>query len=341
MKTNRLIFIILLLLAGAAVYVYMNNDRTTLKEDLSDFAIPDTASVTKFFLADRQGREITLERLESGNWELNGKYGVRRDLLDVLLRTVANVQLKAPISKKAHNAIIRNMSSKAQKIEIYTVGTLAKTYYVGNSAKDNLGTYMLIENSSVPYVTHLPGFNGYLTPRYSTVENEWRNTLICDYRVSEVKSIDITYHNKPENSFRIDRLGQDQYKVTATSPETVIANFDSVSVRRYLLGLRKVHFESFEERKGIDRDSVLAGPKLVTLKIEPVVGEVIKIDAWRMSAGEGAVNLDGNPIKWDIDRMHATINDDPELIFVQYFTLDRLLVSLDQFEPDTLLRRDN
>ena len=341
MKTNRLIFIILLLLAGAAVYVYMNDDRTTLKQDLSDFAVPDTASITKIFLADRQGREVTLERLESGNWELNGKYGVRRDLLDVLLRTVANVQMKAPISKKAHNAIVRNMSSKAQKIEIYTNGTLAKTYYVGNSAKDNLGTHMLIENSSVPYITHLPGFNGYLTPRYSTIENEWRNTLVCDLRVSEVKSIDITYYEKPENSFRIDRMEKDAYKLTAKSPTVEIAEFDSVSVRRYLLGLRKLHFESFEERKSIDQDSVLKAPKLLTMEIEPVNGEKIKIDAWRLKAGEGAVNVDGNPVKWDIDRMHATINDDPELIFIQYFAFDRLLVSPDQFELDPLLRRDN
>jgi hypothetical protein len=341
MKTNRIIFIILLLLAGVAVYVYMNDDRTTLKQNLSDFAVPDTASITKIFLADRDGHEIILERLESGNWELNGKYGVRRDLLEVLLRTVGNVQMKSPISKNAHNAIVRNMSGKAHKIEIYTDGTLAKTYYVGNSAQDNLGTHMLIEGSAVPYITHLPGFNGYLTPRYSTIENEWRNTLICDFRVSEIKSVEMTYHLKPENSFRIERLEQDQYKLMAKSTKAEILDFDSVSVRRYLFGLRNLHFESFEERKTIDQDSILTSPKLLTMIFEPLQGDKITIDAWRLGAGEGAVNLDGNPIKWDIDRMHATINGDPDLIFIQYFAFDRLLVSINQFNADPLLRRDD
>jgi hypothetical protein len=74
---------------------------------------------------------------------------------------------------------------------------------------------------------------------------------------------------------------------------------------------------------------------------EPLQGDKITIDAWRLGAGEGAVNLDGNPIKWDIDRMHATINGNPELIFIQYFAFDRLLVSINQFNADPLLRRDD
>ncbi|MFT5920543.1 MAG: hypothetical protein ACI9FU_002363, partial [Granulosicoccus sp.] len=296
MKTNRIIFLVLLLLAAAAVYVYTNDNRTTLKQDLSDFAMPDTAFITKVFLADRQGKEILLERLKSGKWQLNGEYDVRRDLLDVLLRTIEGVEMKAPISKSAHNNIVRNMAGKSTKVEIYTNHELSKTYYVGNSAQDNLGTYMLIEGSSVPYITHLPGFNGYLTPRYSTFINEWRSTLLCNYRVSQIKSLEINYHQQPENSFRIDRLDSDKYKLTAMSPETEISEFDSVAIRRYLLGYRKLHFETFEERKTIDIDSVLAAPKLLTMTVQTFDGGTLNIDAWRLELKEESEGVDGTPM---------------------------------------------
>jgi len=341
MKTNRIILIVLVLLAAAAIYVYQNNDRTTLQEDLSNFAFADTASVTKIFLADRSGREILLERDSEMGWKLNETFGARKDLVNVLLRTIAKVEMKSPIAKSAHNTIVKQMSGRATKCEIYTENGLQKVYYVGNSAQDNHGTYMLIEGSSVPYITHLPGLNGYLTPRYTTLEAEWRSTKICNFHLEDIRSVAINYYNQPENSFKVTRHGKDEYSVKLLTPETPISNIDPVEVRRYLLNFRNLNFESFEVREGYKPDSIFAQPQLLAIEIEPVNGNNITIETWRLPALEGATNMDGNPIKWDIDRMHARLNGSNDLIFIQYFAFDRVLTYPDIFEVDPLLRRDN
>lgn len=341
MNTNRVIFLILLILAAGAVYVYMNDTKSTIQEDLSDFAVTDTASISKIFLANRAGQEIVLERENQPDWMVNGQYEVRKDLLDVLLRTIKEVEVKAPIAKNAHNNMVRNMASNAIKVEIYANGSLEKVYYVGSSTKDNLGTNMLLEGSSVPYIVHLPGFHGYLTPRYSTDIYEWRNTEICALRLDDIRSVELKYPQQIENSFRVIRAGKDQYELMAGGQLTPVPEFDPVEIRRYLLNFRKLHFESFEVRDNYDPDSIFAQPILFNLSIETVDGQRITIDAWRLRATKDAVNMDGAPVKWDIDRMHARLNGVNELIFVQYFVFDRVLATPDNFKVDPLLRRDN
>jgi hypothetical protein len=60
------------------------------------------------------------------------------------------------------------MASKSTKIEIYSKGEKVKQYYVGHATQDNTGTYMLLtntetdENYEEPFVTHIPGFEGFI-----------------------------------------------------------------------------------------------------------------------------------------------------------------------------------
>jgi hypothetical protein len=48
-----------------------------------------------------------------------------------------------------------------------------KQYYVGHATQDNTGTYMLLTNPETdknyedPFVTHIPGFDGFLSTRYN------------------------------------------------------------------------------------------------------------------------------------------------------------------------------
>jgi hypothetical protein len=49
MKKNLIGGLIVLLLAVAAFLLYKNNSKSTIKEELKDFAVKDTASITKIF----------------------------------------------------------------------------------------------------------------------------------------------------------------------------------------------------------------------------------------------------------------------------------------------------
>jgi hypothetical protein len=66
------------------------------------------------------------------------------------------------------------MAAKSTKIEIYSKGEKVKQYYVGHATQDNTGTYMLLTNPETdknyeePFITHIPGFEGFLSTRYLT-----------------------------------------------------------------------------------------------------------------------------------------------------------------------------
>lgn len=63
MKNNKLVLLILLLAVLIAAYFYFDQSSTTLthvKGAKFDFAIKDTNSIDKVFIADAQGGNITL-----------------------------------------------------------------------------------------------------------------------------------------------------------------------------------------------------------------------------------------------------------------------------------------
>ena len=67
-----------------------------------------------------------------------------------------------------HNSVIKTLASEGVKVELYTQNKkLYKTFYIGGETADFLGTYMIMEGAKKAYVIHIPGFNGFLTPRFN------------------------------------------------------------------------------------------------------------------------------------------------------------------------------
>ena len=146
-KSSLVTLVVFILLLVAAIVVFFNKynivrtdvngkqkfrveeKKGTLKV-LRDFAVKDTASVDKIFLADKQNATILLERKDN-YWTVNGKYRARRDFIDLLLETIHRVEVAEPVVETKTENVLRRISSDGVKVEIYQNGKLAKTYYVG------------------------------------------------------------------------------------------------------------------------------------------------------------------------------------------------------------------
>ncbi len=63
-----------------------------------DFAIKDTAAITRIVIRDKKPSEVLLERSSQG-WLVNGVFPVRKDAIEVLLETLGNVTLKTLLLK--------------------------------------------------------------------------------------------------------------------------------------------------------------------------------------------------------------------------------------------------
>ena len=190
MTKNLKSILLLVVVATVAIYFYITNNNSTLKKELSDFAVADTASITKIFMADKNGKSILLERINGISWKLNGKYEARQDGINNLLETIKRVTVKAPVNKAAFETVIKKLASNGVKVEIYQNNDKkpSKVYFVGGSNQEHTGTEMLLQGSSIPFLTHIEGFYGFLTPRYFVNENEWKDRTIFRYNYGELRT---------------------------------------------------------------------------------------------------------------------------------------------------------
>ena len=71
LKKNFIYFAIILFMA-ILIWFLSNDNKSTITLE-NNFSISDTASISKIFIADRNGITITLNR-NKNNWLVNNKY---------------------------------------------------------------------------------------------------------------------------------------------------------------------------------------------------------------------------------------------------------------------------
>lgn len=336
MKKNKsLILILILLLAATGYFIYRSSD-TTIRTELKDFAVKDTSAITKIFLADRNGNQVSLERNESGKWIMNGQYEPKQDLLKILLDAIYQVQIKTRVANAAYNNIIKMLASTGIKCEIYLnrEAKPAKIYYVGGHTEDATGTFMMLENSSVPFVTEIPGFTGYLTPRYNPGLEAWKTPRLFKLNPEEIKEVSVNYTYYPEKSFSIQ---SEAGKYHVASPlNGQLKHVDSVAVDNYLAFFRNVYYESKADKvSDMSKDSMLQSQPSVTISVMDVKNERKEIDIYPMPISTSSLSQQdslGNPLKYDLDRMFGFVKPEKEFVVLQHYTFDVLLRQLSDFD---------
>lgn len=332
MKKQNVIGIVVIIILGAvaALLIYQNR-KSTFKEELKDFAVKDTAAITRIFLADKSGNTSDLVRKSGGQWEVNGKFIVRKEPIKTLLTTIARVEVKAPLAKAAHDNMLRKMAASAIKVEIYKGEELVKTYYVGSHDQNTTGTIMMIENSSTPFITCIPGFEGYLTPRYITKELLWRNKIIFNTPINQIASFKLTYNKVPSASFEIKVGNNFSTQLFAPSNPASPVSADSSSLKEYLLQIPALNFQDFVvELKQKSIDSILATPVFHEIVVTDKKGARHSLKTFAMKPAEDQVDKDGKQAPYNLETMYAQI-DGKDLVYIQFYAFDGILKPIQYF----------
>jgi hypothetical protein len=137
MKKNRFptIIVVILLLLASVYFLFFKSGFSTIGEKDNDFAVKDTGSITKIFIANKANQSVTLTRVSKGQWMVNGHYIARPDCINTLLYTINMVTVKSIIDPNAWNTFIKNLSAVAVKVEIYEGDERVKAYYVGQKRR--------------------------------------------------------------------------------------------------------------------------------------------------------------------------------------------------------------
>jgi hypothetical protein len=339
-KRNTIAAVLVVLLGSMAFWLVINNKKGTIKETLRDFAVQDTASITKIFLADKSGKQVTLQRDASGTWMVNGKFMARPDVLQSLLYTIKNVSVKSPVGKNAQDNIIKNLSGAAVRCEIYAGEQLIKAYYVGTETQDQTGTYMILMDpetmkpSAKPFITCIEGFEGYLTSRYSTDEKEWRDLTIYKYQPDRIKSVRMEVPFNPEFGYELLVNGNNDYTLKSVATQKMLPAPDTLAVKQYLSYFQKLSFEAFEEElseKQMDSVKNSKPINIITVTDQEGKSNTVKFFA-RSPKIKGQKDVNGKDIPYDQERMDALINDGKDLVVVQYYVFGKVMPPANYFQ---------
>jgi len=338
MKRNQLTIILVIVLAAVVVVLVMQNRGGTLRSEVGDFAIDDTASVTKIYMADMQGNEVLLKEERPGYWTLNDSMKARKEGVELLLSTMQKLAVKAPVSKATYNTVIKRLASTSVKVEIYqevpwiNLLNLVKlfphekrtmVYYVGSATPDNMGSFMLKEGSDTPFIVYIPGFKGYVSARYTAFVSDWRDHKIFAKRPAQISSIQVKFPQKPEESFHIKKYGDQELILKQLSTGEAFDAFDTTRVIDFINAYRNIRFEaSFEDISQQHQDSIRSQTPLHIIELTGTDGNTTKVITYRRGNIGQQEDLEGNLLSYDMDRLYAWLEDEKELVIVQYFVFD-------------------
>ena len=205
MRNKKIFFISIVIILLFGLFFIEENKTSSFNTEL--FSVTDTLSTNKIIISDRYDNEIELRR-NNNQWIVNDSYLVRNDAINTLLSTLKNIRIKNLLSNEIEKNIEKQISTLGVGIIIYNNNKKINSFIVGPSTRDHLGTYIYHLKTKKTYSTHIPGFNGFLSPRFgiqaNRIEiNNWRNPSLIDYKPSLIDSIFSYNFSNSAKSFKL------------------------------------------------------------------------------------------------------------------------------------------
>ena len=296
------------------------------------------------YLVDKNNNSITLKKNLPGNWTVNEDHKARNSGIETILNTIQKIRVRHPVSKAAHNSVVRRLSSSSIKVEIYQMAyrinlfglihwfpheKLVKTYFVGGATQNNMGTIMLIEGSPKPYIVHIPRFRGFVATRYSTNMKDWRDFSIFKQNPANIESVRIEFPEKPELSYKIAVKNNNTFDVISLSNNQALQEYDTLKVLNFLSSFKNINFEALlNDKKPEFIDSVTSSTPFHIITINDKSGESKKIKTFHKVYVE--TSEEENP-SYDLDRFYALVNDGNDFVLIQFYTFDKITRPINYF----------
>ena len=259
-KRNIVILSVVLLMAIVIAVVLLLQDDSTIEQN---YNIKDTKTITKIIIDDKDERTLKLEKINDSTWQVNGR-AANMKMIESLLSTFKDMRVREPIARAARNNIVKQLAASGKKVQVYQkdyaidLGFLklferekvSKTYFIGSETQDNMGTYAMLKGEEEPCVIYIPSFKGYLSSRFSAIEDIWRSHAVFKYNKDDIASLRVEIPNQQSESFELTKNG-DGFDFVLLESGAKLPAFDTVKVVALLSSLFELNYESVA--KNIDQ----------------------------------------------------------------------------------------
>lgn len=336
MKKKYIGIVVLLALIFVTIWVIRKKGRSTIEGAQKEFAISDTHSVDKLVLADKKGKKVTLQR-ENGKWMVAGKFPARHESIELILQALLRVEVRYPVGDKAKPNVLKLLATGATRCDVYQNGKRTRIWYIGPETMDLTGTYMLMadpeteENYPDPFVLELPGFYGFLLPRFYTDEQEWRERAVLAIKPDRLRQVKLTAFEMPDSSFTIDIENVRRVSLKDAKGNAV-SNFDTLAVKQYLSYFMRLHVEGYyTDSKKSDIDSIKKAKPFLLLEVTDTDNKRYSFSFLHKKPDPGKETIDEQPVKYDPDYLYMWCNNGKDLTMVQFFVWGKVLTGPSYF----------
>lgn len=339
-KRNIIILVAVVILAVIALIIALRGSRkSTFKQD---YHVADTSTITRIFMADKQEQQVLLTRVGDSAWMVNNQWEASQPMVDLLLETLNTMRIRQQVNRNGIPTIIKDIAARAIKVEIYQrvyridlFGHKLRlfphekntvTYYVGRETQDMLASYMFREGDKVPYVIHIPGFRGFLTPRFIADPIKWRSHNIVDLDVHEIARVELQIPAMPEENFAVVRRGDGfDFLLHGTTP---VSYFDTARVAQMLSSFTWLNFDEFASIvPNSFADSCVSGTPRTILNVTDTAGNTTELRSYiKYENPDDYLAMPDTALyeAFDLDRLYAII-DNRDTVLIQYFIFDNIL----------------
>ncbi len=239
-----------------------------------DFAVENVEDIHKIFIATRNNEPITLTK-EGNGWMVNGEFKAGDNQMNNLLAALQRVKIDHIPHPNAVKNVIRDIGMVGIKVELYDRDdNNMKTYYVGNSTGDLMGTYYLMEDASQPYAVKMPGFVGSMRGRFVLTAKDFRTMVFLDEEADDIQSVSIDYPKRQKESFKLYRSDDDEFVVDPYYPlsKRIKKPLSAPRVRAYLESFTNISSEYIDNNND-GRDTINQKLPFAILSIKTTDGE--------------------------------------------------------------------
>lgn len=343
---NLIGLIIVLVLGGIAFWIYSGGGESSNTEVYKDFAIEDTANVDLIHLSQLDGSEVTISRRGFDEWMVEGEFPARKDAIELILTTLHDITIQAPVSKKTFDWVVSSIASNHTKVEFYKNGKkeAEKVWYIGKPTASHAGTYMLLEKegkkSTKPFITHLLMERGYLGTRFFVNKKLWKERIIMRCNPQNIQKIKVEHASDTAGDFSIEQYKKDHFRLTdlgsnesrELAPELAIPYFKLFS---------GVFYEYIDQRTPKSQlDSIYLSPSRHAIELQFFDGKTIELRAYHIPVREGAT-LNGKLLTHHPERMYVYSSElgEDEHAVVQNLTFDPLVPDIEEFTSSTTVEK--
>ncbi|MGE0090358.1 MAG: hypothetical protein AB7S50_12880 [Bacteroidales bacterium] len=321
------LFVFVLLFLSAWIFFFSSSSGIVSLRN-SNFSIDNVEKVTSIYLSEKSNT-LALDKINN-QWIVNNKYQAKEQSIGTLLLAINRLQVHYPVSKAEREQIALLLNNDGIQVDVKINRFNRHRFWVSKPSMNKEKTYMMMVNSSEPFVVKIPGFKGNVGELFATSENAWRNNLIFNYLPQNIQTITIEYPLTPERSFSLKNFNDGSFALINRKNQ-LEPDFNVEIAARYFTYFQNIQFEDvITNWPQVKKDSVFASTPYVQITVKDFKSIENNIKIFRKQS-DGETDEFGDKSKFDLNKAYALLNNNNELLLIQYYNFDPLLKEIDYF----------